>query len=409
MSTISEKKNQKQFIAIVIACILVAAAIVYVVFAAVMSKSAFLTDQALADTLAKALGKPVRSVSEQDLSDIRVFAVMPNEKGELQLNIGYDDLIAEWEKARQDEAYEYDANDYFKTAVFKELPQSIDDYRYLTGLKNFTDTSSPIQDTAIFNAMPELEAINAYLSADADLSPIGTITGLEILALYSGPADITALAGLTNLDTLVLQNMEITDILSLQNMTALKTLDLSYNAITDLSPLKNLTALKDLVVTGNQVADISVVSGMTELENLYFYKNSVSDLSPLAGLTKLEIVHAGGNQITDLSPLAQLNAENLQYLFLNENSGITDWSYVESFGDKVIGKPADTDGTDTDDPDANGDESNAKGSDGVDDGQNNQNGDDSADRDNASGQDETDGDTTPDGGRDGNDTTNPQD
>ncbi len=167
-------------------------------------------------------------------------------------------------------------------------------------------------------------------SVDAsELETIGTMTWLTELDL-SGCAlsSVAALAGLTRLEVLELDDNSIGNITPLDEMTQLRSLDLANNAVTSLAVLVDLPALEFLNLSRNPidsltpaagcrqmvtldlsgcgVSDLSAVSGMTELTELYASSNTIADLTCLAGCTKLSVLDVSDNQITDVSVLAGL-------------------------------------------------------------------------------------------------------
>lgn len=94
-------------------------------------------------------------------------------------------------------------------------------------------------------------------------------------------------------------------------------LALANNQITDISPLAGLSNLQVLLLGSNQVTDIPPLSALTNLRYLWLDNNQISDISPLAGPGNLQMLVLGRNRISDLSPLAKL--ANLQDLALNHN------------------------------------------------------------------------------------------
>ena len=125
---------------------------------------------------------------------------------------------------------------------------------------------------------------------------------------HTGLVDISAIASLTNLESLNLSGNAIVDISAVANMTKLESLTMNSNCIESLSALKNLTALTGLAISDNHVTDISALSGCTALENFYAYDNSIKDISALASCTKLEVISVYDNEIETLGDLGKLTA-----------------------------------------------------------------------------------------------------
>jgi hypothetical protein len=105
-----------------------------------------------------------------------------------------------------------------------------------------------------------------------DLSPLAVLTSLHTLILPANKiTDITPLANLTNLGhsmgALNLRNNQITDLTPLANLTNLGVLDLQNNLITDVTPLQNLTNLWWLDLQGNQIEDVMPLAWLTGLDS----------------------------------------------------------------------------------------------------------------------------------------------
>jgi len=164
-----------------------------------------------------------------------------------------------------------------------------------------------------------------------------------LLHLGGGPcADISPLAGLTNLTTLWLDHCPVSDISPLSGLTNLTFLDIGTTEVRDLSPLAGLTNLVELHAIGNQITDITPLAGLTNLDYLDLFANDyIVDISALAGLTDLTFLNLWGNDISDISPLAALT--NLTYLELGFNSvsdlgplaGMTKLNHLSLAGNQV--------------------------------------------------------------------------
>ncbi len=158
----------------------------------------------------------------------------------------------------------------------------------------------------------------------------------------------------------------IKSIADIRYFTGLEILDISFNDINgDLSPLAGLTSLKTLVFNGTTTSDLSPLAGLTNMECLIFCWNyspdrgnngvgnlealagminlealdaknaGITDVSALAGLPKLREVQLNDNQITDVSPLAEI--ENLRLLLL-EGNPVEDYSPLDPILDQLEGK-----------------------------------------------------------------------
>jgi len=125
-------------------------------------------------------------------------------------------------------------------------------------------------------------------------------------------------SGATELE---LNNKNIADLSPLAGLTNLTRLYLYSNNISDLSPFAGLTNLTRLYLGDNNFADLTPLAELSSLTSLYLEQNNISDLTPLAGLTNLKQLSLNGNNISDLAPLTGLT--NLELLFL-ENINISE-------------------------------------------------------------------------------------
>ncbi len=168
-------------------------------------------------------------------------------------------------------------------------------------------------DLAALSGMSTLLSLNLQGNPIVDIAPLAnllTMTQLYVgrTSLSEGVADISALAKLVNLTTLVLSENSISDLSPLTALTNLVELDLWDNQVSDLSPVAGLRELESLNVAGNNVSNLSALSALDSLEVLVIYQNSIGDLSPLSELDQLTAISAQNNVIFDLSPLDNLPA-----------------------------------------------------------------------------------------------------
>ncbi len=138
-----------------------------------------------------------------------------------------------------------------------------------------------------------------------DLSPLAGLTSLRTL-LLSGTAvrDLSPLSGLSSLEQLWLDGNGLSDISTLSALGSLIYLHLGDNRIADLSALAGLSKLRRLWLPGNMVADVSALAGLRALTRLDLSRNRVADASPLRGLTRLSWLRLGWNRLADVSGLA---------------------------------------------------------------------------------------------------------
>ena len=168
-------------------------------------------------------------------------------------------------------------------------------------------------DLAPLSGLRDLEYLELPYHDVRDLSPLSGLANLEFLYIpYNRIANVAALADLTNLKTAYLSGNYLDDgaLEILSSLTGLQYLTLSEQAseITDIAPLADLRSLIGLYLDGNErLEDIGVIANFRNLWSLYLGGTAVSDLSPLADLSDLTYLSLWGTAVSDLSPLANLN------------------------------------------------------------------------------------------------------
>ena len=142
---------------------------------------------------------------------------------------------------------------------------------------------------------------------------------LEIAGVNLSSEQLTALAGLTKLESLDLFGNRITDLSPIARLTNLRTLDISANPIADLRlrPVIELPNLTTLSAARIGLTDLRPLAGLVNLQHLELWDNDIDDLTPLAGLVNLQYLVLWGNQIDDLTPLVGL--VQLERLNLKDN------------------------------------------------------------------------------------------
>ena len=141
----------------------------------------------------------------------------------------------------------------------------------------------------------------------SDISPIAGLINLRTLVLDKNSiSDLSPIAGLINLERLNCIGNNISNLSPIAGLINLEHLDFSENNISDLSPVSGLINLDWLSFEDNNVSDLSPIAGLINLEFLWIHQNNISDLLPLAGLINLRRFSTWGNPVSDLSPLAGL-------------------------------------------------------------------------------------------------------
>ena len=142
-----------------------------------------------------------------------------------------------------------------------------------------------------------------------DISALAGLADLEMLDLADNAvADAWPLAGLVNLKRLDLSGNRIGDVSALAGLAGLEALDLSGNAVADAWPLSGLVNLKRLDLSGNPLGDVTALAGLAGLEVLVLDGGGVAEVLPLALLPRLARLDLSGNALADVTLLAELRS-----------------------------------------------------------------------------------------------------
>ncbi len=178
----------------------------------------------------------------------------------------------------------------------------------LAGLRSLSHLDLSDNDLADVSALAGLTGLRSLLlggNAVRDLSPLSGLDGLRSLTLSNnGLTDVSALSGLSSLRQLWLDGNELESVRPLRRLRSLIYLHLGDNRIADISPLASLADLRRLWLPGNRVEDVSALSGLWSLQRLDLSRNQVRDVAPLSRLADLSLLRLGWNRVEDISALA---------------------------------------------------------------------------------------------------------
>ncbi|MYE11389.1 MAG: hypothetical protein F4X99_06960, partial [Gammaproteobacteria bacterium] len=175
-----------------------------------------------------------------------------------------------------------------------------------------------------FPAGEKVEVVRLSSRGLTDLSALAGLADLEVLDLRDNAVDdLSPLASLPHLRVLDLSGNAVSDLSPLAGLTTLRRLDLSDNRVTDLRPLSELRRLEVLLLDGNRVAELAPLWALPDLAHLGLRDNRVADAALLREARSLRRLDLGGNRLRDVSALGGL--PNLVWLRLS-GSPISDFS-----------------------------------------------------------------------------------
>jgi len=121
-----------------------------------------------------------------------------------------------------------------------------------------------------------------------DISPLANLSSLQNLELWgANPATLEPLSVLPNLRYLSVSNLT-TALPSLYALTGLQDLALRNSPQVDLSQIAQMSNLTSLLIHGNELSDVSVLQSMSALQALYIgFNPQISDVSFIANMPSL--------------------------------------------------------------------------------------------------------------------------
>ncbi|HEY0238197.1 MAG TPA: hypothetical protein VGC37_06095 [Friedmanniella sp.] len=160
---------------------------------------------------------------------------------------------------------------------------------------------TPAQAASLTSLVCDYPAVGA-------LGGVASLTNLVSLDLGGSTrvSDLSPLAGMTRLRTLVAPNGRIRDLAPLQRLTGLTRLEVGNNPVRSLWPLTSLTRLTTLYVDGATWTTLLPLRPLTGLQKLSVSQDGTVDIGPLAALTKLWYLNLSVPDVTDLSSLRSL-------------------------------------------------------------------------------------------------------
>ncbi len=207
-----------------------------------------------------------------------------------------------------------------------------------------------LADVSPVAAFPQLTDFGLFSMECESIAPLKTLVNLTSIDLrgYSYAeeppfnevpdgklTDISAIACMSNLQRVYIQEMPVSDISVINGLQQLESLTVSEGLVADISSLTDLPVLRSVRLSQNRITDLSALAVFSALEEFDAASNQISDISVFSSMTGLTSIRLSMNPITDIRALSHFPAETQLYLF---DCDVTDWSPV-SHVDYVYGRP----------------------------------------------------------------------
>ena len=198
--------------------------------------------------------------------------------------------------------------------------QALRGYRQLLRL-DISRNNLYTMDISAIAGMINLEELNLERSKVDNLVYLENAKKLHKLyiSIENGPFPLSILGTLNELKELHMNKMWLYDIADLTYLKNIEVLDLSTNLFSDLSPLQYMKkTLRSLNLTNNQyLSDCSILEEFPNLEVLELSFDSIKDFSFLKKLKNLKDLRLIQSGLSDLRILKGLN--KLENLDISEN------------------------------------------------------------------------------------------
>lgn len=161
----------------------------------------------------------------------------------------------------------------------------------LTSLERLTLSNTQVSDLAQLAKLTSLRELHLAKTQVRDLGDLAGLTNMQVLDLNGVQlvTNLWPLAGLINLERLILDHAEVRDLAPLAGLANLRHLSLAVTRVRDLGPLSQLAALQTLSLEVTEVSDLAPLAGLIALEHLWLNGFMANDLSPLIDLPRLTV------------------------------------------------------------------------------------------------------------------------
>ena len=192
--TATQKKKRNEFVALLIGILVVLAAIVLVVYSGIMAKSAFLDNQEFAAALSQVFDKSARSVSQEDLANVKYFELYHDSESDMcAIAVGDDAFMEKYDAAMEiEDNTDTSYYDLAKTATFKADDDMIfEDLKYFTGAQVLNINAVSIEDASVFANFKNLKRGIFAGCGITDVSAFGELDLTKIEQLNFADNNIT--------------------------------------------------------------------------------------------------------------------------------------------------------------------------------------------------------------------------
>ncbi len=119
---------------------------------------------------------------------------------------------------------------------------------------------------------------------------------------------------------------DLSGLAKLQNLVTLVLINHSISAIKELNNMKNL---KSLFVYENNIEALDGVENLENLTEIYFHSNKIKSLKPLEKLVNLEKIYASNNLIENFEGITEAHSYKLKNFHILPNKNLSDREIIK--------------------------------------------------------------------------------
>lgn len=195
----------------------------------------------------------------------------------------------------------------------------------LTSVKTLHLGSNPISNFQPLSKLIYLQGLFLNGCKLSNIAFLENLTCLQMLDLSSSQIDtsIHYLENLTNLKSLYLGDIQLSNIAFLEKLKGLQTLHLKNNQLSNIHSLECLISLQSIYISNNHLSSIHSLGNIATLENVSINDCTIKDIRGFEKLTNLKTLNLSNNQLSDIKPIEKLTSLKTIDLSYNQISDIS--------------------------------------------------------------------------------------
>lgn len=243
----TQKKKQNQFIALVIAIIVVVAAIAFVV----VGKYAFITfsNDTFESVLASALDAKADFISDSDLKDVKYFEFY-NDGTNLSVYLGDDDFLTKLAAYEDEQEAIADAEEA-KQAEIEEAKKAAEDAGEEFNEEEFVATTVVPEETVKHPAEETKNAVGTSTKAYEKLNDIKYFTSVKRMSVIGAEIDSASFKSLKNLTNATFDSCKFDSLDGFKALDLAKFESITFSNCTGISDWTPLESIADKVTVIN--------------------------------------------------------------------------------------------------------------------------------------------------------------